>query len=52
LINRRLKSILNLLNGEEIMVIIDEKRDKKKGRTTDYMKNNILVTWGRLKMEL
>ncbi|MFM7440034.1 MAG: transposase, partial [Snowella sp.] len=35
---RRLKLILNLVNGEEIIVIIDETGDKKKGKTIDYVK--------------
>ena len=40
--NRRLKSILNLVNGKNIMVIIDETGDKKKGKNTDYVKRQYI----------
>jgi SRSO17 transposase len=46
--NRRLKSILNLLKGEEIMVIIDETGDKKKGKTTDYVKRQYIGNLGKI----
>jgi SRSO17 transposase len=35
---RRLEIILNVLEGREIVVIIDETGDKKKGKKTDYVK--------------
>lgn len=34
----RLKLILQVLAGREIILIIDETGDKKKGNTTDYVK--------------
>jgi len=46
--NRRLKLILNLINGEEIMVIIDETGDKKKGKTTDYVKRQYIGNLGKI----
>jgi SRSO17 transposase len=46
--NRRLKSILNLVNGEEIIVIIDETGDKKKGKTTDYVKRQYIGNLGKI----
>jgi SRSO17 transposase len=46
--NRRLKSIVNLVNGEEIMVIIDETGDKKKGKTTDYVKRQYIGNLGKI----
>jgi SRSO17 transposase len=46
--NRRLKSILNLVNGEEIMIIIDETGDKKKGKTTDYVKRQYIGNLGKI----
>ena len=46
--NRRLKLILNLIRGEEIMVIIDETGDKKKGKTTDYVKRQYIGNLGKI----
>lgn len=46
--NRRLKSIVNLVNGEEIMIIIDETGDKKKGKTTDYVKRQYIGNLGKI----
>jgi len=46
--NRRLKLILNRINGEEIMVIIDETGDKKKGKTTDYVKRQYIGNLGKI----
>ncbi len=46
--NRRLKLILNLIRGEEIMVIIDETRDKTKGKTTDYVKRQYIGNLGKI----
>jgi SRSO17 transposase len=45
---RRLKLILNLVNGEEIVVIIDETGDKKKGKTTDYVKRQYIGNLGKI----
>jgi SRSO17 transposase len=45
---RRLKIILNLLNGEKIIVIIDETGDKKKGRKTDYVKRKYIGNLGKI----
>jgi hypothetical protein len=45
---RRLKLILNLVNGEEIVVIINEKGDKKKGKTTDYVKRQYIGNLGKI----
>jgi SRSO17 transposase len=46
--NRRLKLILKLVNGEEIMVIIDETGDKKKGKKTDYVKRQYIGNLGKI----
>ncbi|TRV24044.1 MAG: IS701 family transposase [Microcystis flos-aquae Mf_WU_F_19750830_S460] len=46
--NRRLKLIINLIRGEEIMVIIDETGDKKKGKTTDYVKRQYIGNLGKI----
>ena len=46
--NRILKLILNLIRGEEIMVIIDETGDKKKGKTTDYVKRQYIGNLGKI----
>lgn len=46
--NRRLKLILELVNGEEIMVIIDETGDKKKGKKTDYVKRQYIGNIGKI----
>jgi SRSO17 transposase len=45
---RRLTLILNLVNGEEIIVIIDETGDKKKGKTTDYVKRQYIGNLGKI----
>jgi SRSO17 transposase len=50
--NRRLKSILNLVNEEEIIVIIDEMGDKKKGKTTDYVKRQYIGNLGKIENEI
>lgn len=39
---RRLALILKILNGEEIIVIIDETGDRKKGNATDYVKRQYI----------
>lgn len=45
---RRLKIILSLLNGEEIIVIVDETGDKKKGEKTDYVKRQYIGNLGKI----
>jgi SRSO17 transposase len=45
---RRLKLILKILNGEEIIVIIDETGDKKKGKRTDYVKRQYIGNLGKI----
>jgi SRSO17 transposase len=39
---RSLALILKILNGEEIIVIVDETGDRKKGKTTDYIKRQYI----------
>lgn len=45
---RRLGIILNLLEGKEIDVIIDETGDKKKGKKTDYVKRQYIGNLGKI----
>jgi SRSO17 transposase len=45
---RRLELILKIINGEEIIVIIDETGDKKKGTTTDYVKRQYIGNLGKV----
>lgn len=45
---RRLEIILALLEGREIMVIIDETGDKKKGEKTDYVKRQYIGNLGKI----
>ena len=45
---RRLELILRILNEEEIVVIIDETGDKKKGNTTDYVKRQYIGNLGKI----
>ncbi len=45
---RRLKLILKIINGEEIIVIIDETGDKKKGNKTDYVKRQYIGNLGKV----
>lgn len=40
--SRRLRLILQVLQGAEIEVIIDETGDKKKGKKTDYVKRQYI----------
>ena len=42
------KTMSNLIRGEEIMVIIDETGDKKKGKTTDYIKRQYIGNLGKI----
>lgn len=45
---RRLEIILNILEGREIEVIIDETGDKKKGKKTDYVKRQYIGNLGKI----
>jgi SRSO17 transposase len=45
---RRLALILKILNGEEIIVIVDETGDRKKGKTTDYIKRQYIGNLGKV----
>jgi SRSO17 transposase len=45
---RRLKVILSALEGREITVIMDETGDKKKGKTTDYVKRQYIGNIGKV----
>ena len=45
---RRLELILNWVDGEEIVVIIDETGDKKKGNKTDYVKRQYIGNLGKV----
>lgn len=45
---RRLEIILNILQGRSIILIIDETGDKKKGKSTDYVKRQYLGKIGKI----
>ncbi|UAJ72714.1 IS701 family transposase [Synechocystis sp. PCC 7339] len=45
---RRLNIILEVLEGREIIVIIDETGDLKKGKTTDYVKRQYIGNLGKI----
>jgi SRSO17 transposase len=45
---RRLKLILSVLGEREITVIVDETGDKKKGKTTDYVKRQYIGNIGKV----
>jgi SRSO17 transposase len=45
---RRLEIILNILERREIIVIIDETGDKKKGKKTDYVKRQYIGNLGKI----
>jgi SRSO17 transposase len=45
---RRLKLILNEVKEEEIMVIIDETGDRKKGNKTDYVQRQYIGNLGKI----
>ena len=45
---RRLEIVLKILEGKEIIVIIDETGDKKKGKTTDYVKRQYIGNLGKI----
>ena len=44
----RLKRILQVLAGREILLIIDETGDRKKGDTTDYVKRQYIGNLGKI----
>ncbi len=46
--NRRLELILQVINGEEIIVIIDETGDRKKGNKTDYVTRQYIGNLGKV----
>jgi SRSO17 transposase len=50
--NRRLKLILNRVGREEIMVMIDETGDKKKGKKPDYVKRKYIGNLGKIENEI
>jgi len=45
---RRLELILKALNGQEIVVIIDETGDRKKGKKTDYVSRQDIGNLGKV----
>jgi SRSO17 transposase len=45
---RRLKLILQVLQGREIILIIDETGDRKQGKTTDYVKRQYIGNIGKI----
>ncbi len=45
---KRVEIILAILEGAEIIVIIDETGDKKKGKTTDYVKRQYIGNLGKI----
>jgi len=45
---RRLEILLQVLEGRKIQVIIDETGDKKKGKTTDYVKRQYIGNLGKI----
>lgn len=46
--DRRLELILRALNGREIIVIIDETGDRKKGKKTDYVSRQYIGNLGKV----
>ena len=45
---RRLEIILKTLQGRSLILIIDETGDKKKGKSTDYVKRQYLGNLGKI----
>ena len=45
---RRLELILKRLNGRKLILVIDETGDRKKGRTTDYVKRQYIGNLGKV----
>lgn len=48
LTQQRLKTILRVIQGEEIIIIVDETGDKKKGDSTDYVKRQYIGNLGKI----
>lgn len=48
LTQQRLKTILQVLQGQEIIVIVDETGDKKQGKSTDYVKRQYIGNLGKI----
>ena len=48
LMESRIRLILQVLAGREIILIIDETGDKKKGETTDYVKRQYIGNLGKI----
>ncbi len=46
--NRRLSTILKILNSRPIKVVIDETGDRKKGKKTDYVARQYLGSVGKV----
>ena len=47
---RRLELILKVLEGQEIVVIIDETGDRKKGKKTDYVSRQYIGNLGKVEL--
>lgn len=45
---QRLRMILEVLQGREIILLIDETKDKKKGNKTDYVKRQYIGNLGKI----
>lgn len=45
---RRIELILGLLRGRKLILVIDETGDRKKGRTTDYVKRQYIGNLGKI----
>ena len=45
---KRLDLILKLLKGRKLILVIDETGDRKKGRTTDYVKRQYIGNLGKV----
>lgn len=48
---QRLEIILKMLPGREIILIIDDKGDKKQGGATDYVKRQYIENLGKAENE-
>ena len=48
LTQQRLKTILQVLQGQEIIVIVDETGNKKQGKSTDYVKRQYIGNLGKI----
>ena len=47
LCQQRLQTVLKLLNGQSLMLLIDETGDCKKGESTDYVKRQYIGNVGK-----